>query len=807
MAERSTIQNPLTTLLKEKYGISKQEGTLRFTEKDNLFTIFRKTAVYIYKNGDWTPEEQKEAVKSWLESVGWGKVKEIKEGEKPLDTQGNYYIPGERGNLIYKVEYEDPKKQGNKEHYVVLDEDNKNWSRQGQRRIYRDDRPLDWIEGNLNYTVGYGKLTADLIKQYSQNSEGTEEFDLSDLQGMLYQLTESYYSSKSTGIYFNKSILGDLTYDDFMQMTVESTLDRQIDNKDSDKMMRSFTPQALENNPNLKPLAGRNISIERWRRDYFKNSLLNYIQDYIVQTYNLIQQQRYEQDLNKVVRAKAWTEKKQINQATREMMSRTKLNSDFKEIELDNDVDLKNFLKFESESHKLMQSLPKVDGKELPILRLRKLGNYKALGMYVPQLNTMVVDFRTTDQIYQGVTKEQGEIGISSFVHEYGHYLDYQLGSDKKSKSLDNDFMRFVSDYQTNLKELSNNTLGAKELSYFGTPTEVFARGFELWVSEHNKTITNLVGKDTDYNPEKGKIQYRAFTDKMREELFEYLDRVPELTEAKKKMVNKDFSRDIEEKLLLKPEVRNEKELADTEKLKEFSWKILHKWTKTPERLEKLIKVTQDSLGENNPNRLMWFDKYQTEKLPQMVPEKELIKKGFPIQNYQVESVYGFVKKDRKVNDKDRWVSKPVYNLNELKEAAKDNSRDMAILQTLEKKDDKVLPKRNNLDYYQGINAEQVPNIIKNKTLAKTFMRLEHYFLTAELVKENQPDFVFSKEEKELLSDPKILEHLYLDSIKKSKDTKHDILKQIKGQSKSVEKSHSLQKTIAIASKGLGLSR
>ncbi|OQO83375.1 hypothetical protein BH739_16400 [Enterococcus casseliflavus] len=57
--------NTLTTLMKQKYGVSKS-SPLKFTPKDNLFTKFRKLAMYIYKNGDWTTEDELRAVSTLL---------------------------------------------------------------------------------------------------------------------------------------------------------------------------------------------------------------------------------------------------------------------------------------------------------------------------------------------------------------------------------------------------------------------------------------------------------------------------------------------------------------------------------------------------------------------------------------------------------------------------------------------------------------------------------------------------------------------------------------------------------------------
>lgn len=51
----------LTSLMKEKYGVTRS-SPIKFTENDTLYTTFRKLADNIYKNGEWTKEEEVRAV-------------------------------------------------------------------------------------------------------------------------------------------------------------------------------------------------------------------------------------------------------------------------------------------------------------------------------------------------------------------------------------------------------------------------------------------------------------------------------------------------------------------------------------------------------------------------------------------------------------------------------------------------------------------------------------------------------------------------------------------------------------------------
>ncbi len=67
MAEE--VENPLTTLLKKRYGITRR-SSLTITDKDTPFSTFRKVAAYIYRNGDWSENDQTQAIKDYLELSG-----------------------------------------------------------------------------------------------------------------------------------------------------------------------------------------------------------------------------------------------------------------------------------------------------------------------------------------------------------------------------------------------------------------------------------------------------------------------------------------------------------------------------------------------------------------------------------------------------------------------------------------------------------------------------------------------------------------------------------------------------------------
>ena len=141
-----------------------------------------------------------------------------------------------------------------------------------------------------------------------------------------------------------------------------------------------------------------------------------------------------------------------------------------------------------------------------------------------------------------------------SFIHEYGHYLDYKHG-DKASESysLEDNFEHIITAYSNNFKIISKKkeddlltrlmkaskesipsvvSLEEKRLSselellkqtvkmfdYFTTPTEIFARGFELWVYETITSNSSLLKNREEYS---NRIEYTSFNG-IKESLFAF---------------------------------------------------------------------------------------------------------------------------------------------------------------------------------------------------------------------------------------------------------------------------------------------
>lgn len=185
----------------------------------------------------------------------------------------------------------------------------------------------------------------------------------------------------------------------------------------------------------------------------------------------------------------------------------TIFNQWFRKVEVDTEkyegklFDYEKFSEVEKDFATIYDQLPKALAK--PELRFRKLGKHKASGLYSPFLNIIAVDVRMTN----------------SFVHEYGHYLDFKYQNNVLSNS--SLFAPFIKMYRENLSALNGTfCVSKKMIDYFNIPTEIFARGFELWVHANIVSDSSVIQQSECYN---NQIDYKAF-EGFKEGLFAYFN-------------------------------------------------------------------------------------------------------------------------------------------------------------------------------------------------------------------------------------------------------------------------------------------
>lgn len=172
----------------------------------------------------------------------------------------------------------------------------------------------------------------------------------------------------------------------------------------------------------------------------------------------------------------------------------------FRKVEIDTQkyegetFDYEEFSKVEQDFFGVLDRLPQA--KAQPELKFRRLGKHKAWGIYSPALNILAVDVRHTE----------------SFIHEYGHYLDFKHGDEVYSEM--STFFPIIKAYEKKLTELAEDSkyaqkLTAKRMSYYLIPTEIFARAFELWVSGTIVSDATIISSTERYNSQP---EYIAFS-------------------------------------------------------------------------------------------------------------------------------------------------------------------------------------------------------------------------------------------------------------------------------------------------------
>ena len=180
--------------------------------------------------------------------------------------------------------------------------------------------------------------------------------------------------------------------------------------------------------------------------------------------------------------ARVFETKKNIPEKVVSKMESSRFNDYFGYVEFDELVDLEKV----DEIYKDFVPLNEVffNGLKTPDveLRFRLLGRHHALGLYFPGLSCLCVDVRSP----------------GSFAHEYFHMYDFSFGELSKKyefmkiRKIYGDLLR---DWNRKLPEAQAKKLkGSKyNLNYYLTPTEVFARCGEIYLTRIRGVNNSLV--------------------------------------------------------------------------------------------------------------------------------------------------------------------------------------------------------------------------------------------------------------------------------------------------------------------------
>ena len=193
-------------------------------------------------------------------------------------------------------------------------------------------------------------------------------------------------------------------------------------------------------------------------------TMLKVMADYLYELYlddfNITLMEEYDR-VQKSDYAKSFETKRNIPTKIQAAMDSTKfLEYGFGFVEFDEQFDLEKLPDIEEQWGLIHKALPHSENK--PELRFRKIEHRKAHGVYFPIFDCITISVRN----------------VNSMLHEYGHHIDFTYDKDQ-NLSMSDEFRLLLKGYQKNLSD--GGVYKGAMLNYFLTPTEVFARAFEIY--------------------------------------------------------------------------------------------------------------------------------------------------------------------------------------------------------------------------------------------------------------------------------------------------------------------------------------
>lgn len=524
-------QERITDLMSVKFGVSKVSKTLKLKWDSTLYEMYAKTAKFIYDNGfangDWQEQDYVDALKFTIENhiyhahvidikpIVYNKINvdmlnviKNKSGAKGFKVKDDNTIDV----YLYQVKIAYDKDSIGftagypTNYFVIIDPYNttiKNIQEYYSWHPYTDETKKWGFNGvavmNANYLIGKYKLASDFYKSFSTNLYSDKVNN--GIVKFIKKLIDPSLRKKKYASYFkiDDAVIEAVEGKTKEYVGIESDNEYSIYNKNGE--IYGFIP------------------IKYKDRLYTENVAKKVLRDYILNTYNIILQQSYMTRQASERHAKFFETKKTITKKKKLAMIRYSNSwfEYFKEVEIDNDVDLTKLKKLAPELESVVKLLPSSKTGEKPILRFRKLQNHRFADMYVLGMftffnNTLAVDFRKFGN---------NVIALTSFVHEYGHFLDYNTLPNYALLSLKKEFQPILRIYQKSIRGFSE--LSSKEVEYLLTPTEIFARAFEYYVALYGYQGSLIKDIDTYTNPKN--IYYAAFNS-LESELFTYFDSI-----------------------------------------------------------------------------------------------------------------------------------------------------------------------------------------------------------------------------------------------------------------------------------------
>lgn len=236
-------------------------------------------------------------------------------------------------------------------------------------------------------------------------------------------------------------------------------------------------------------------------------AMAEYLYELYLDDFNITLMEEYDR-VQKSDYAKSFETKRNIPTKIQAAMDSTKfLEYGFSFVEFDEQFDLSKLSDLEEQWGLIYRALPQSAKK--PELRFRKIEHRKAHGVYFPAFDCIIISVRN----------------VNSMLHEYGHHIDFTY-EEEQPLSLSDNFRTILKRYKSYL-----SNCGAYKgalLNYFLTPTEVFARAFEIYCV----TVFPRVSFTENLTSYSDKYEYRWLLSN-KEDVLAYFDtKFPHIREA-----------------------------------------------------------------------------------------------------------------------------------------------------------------------------------------------------------------------------------------------------------------------------------
>lgn len=556
------VSKKVTDLMRKSYGFSHQKYSLTLKETDTKSQIWAKIARYVYRNA--CAENPDEPFKtSEMEDLdlfagvlrkAYGKLHTLEKVDPSDMDQKEQEILGDAcfkdgkdgmdralDHLYMFTDLTKKEDERGRNILFLIDPENKISSRYTKRPsgyyYWSHPHPSYYVSHdgfmplNMETVRGYALLFREAIKKANVQSK---ESECCGLNSKFYNDPMKYLHTKALHA---ENVIMMLSFSanyksDFIKSGLRPyEIDREptgfieyTDKEDDDIKWAIFGDYMGV--PNVQTSGEYSKCLEAFWAVQAAGFLTGFMANFVSQASML----KYQQQQSKQSHAKFYQTKKNIKQETQVEM--TRLSNGWKDlfadVEIDNDVDLTDLHKIVPQITSIGDIIPRAKNGALPILRFRKLRNHKALGIFTPFNNTVAVDFRPSDG---------GGLGLQSFIHEYGHFLDYNTNEDN-ILSLSDSFARILKSAQSVIyknKELS------KKAEYYSTPTEVFARAFELYCSHCG--LNNSLIKDPEVYDTS--TPFTVFNDECRNWIYSYFNELfPDLEKGIKDKIEYEKFKD-----------------------------------------------------------------------------------------------------------------------------------------------------------------------------------------------------------------------------------------------------------------------